>query len=121
MAIAAYCLAYSRLADRGWRSAPAVPRCRSITTSAVRAGVSVRSISTLSSVSALLDVLHPTRTDALMVWGRAPLLGAPARVFADETLCEAEAGLSRPPVELFSALGVRQICAHPGWGRARCR
>src|SRR5450759_233416 len=42
--------------------APTMPRCRSITTNAVRAGVSVRSISTLSSVSALLDVPHPTRT-----------------------------------------------------------
>jgi hypothetical protein len=31
----------------------------------------------------------------------------PARVFADETLCEAEAGLGRPPVELGATLGVR--------------
>src|ERR1035437_5510250 len=32
--------------------------------------------------------------------GPWPLLGAPARVFTDETLCEAEAGLGRPPGEL---------------------
>jgi hypothetical protein len=42
-------------------------------------------------------------------------------MLTDETLCEAEAGLSRPPVELCSTLGVRQLCAHPGWGQARCR
>ena len=48
-----------------------------------------------------------------------PMLSA--RFSIDEMLCEAEAGLSRPPVELCSTLGVRQLCAHPGWGRARCR
>ncbi|HEU6440326.1 MAG TPA: hypothetical protein VFC12_07800 [Terriglobales bacterium] len=53
--------------------------------------------------------------------GPWPLLGAPARVFADEMLCEAEARLGRPPVELGATLGVRQICAHPGSGRARRR
>jgi len=51
--------------------------------------------------------LELTGHELLIVWARAPLLGAPVRVFADETLCEAEAGLSRPPVELCSTLGVR--------------
>jgi hypothetical protein len=49
------------------------------------------------------------------------LLMLSTRFSTDETLCEAEAGLSRPPVELFSALGVRQLCARPGSGRARGR
>src|SRR5450759_1551029 len=49
------------------------------------------------------------------------LLMLSARFLTDGTLCEAEAGPSRPPVELGSTLGVRQLCAHPGWGRARCR
>jgi len=89
------------------------------------------------------------RTICSWEWGPCPLLGAPvspplpktrhrrplraaagatpsllmlsARFLTDETRCEAEAGLRRPPVELCSTLGVRQLCAHPGWGRARRR
>jgi hypothetical protein len=43
------------------------------------------------------------------------LLLLSARFLTDEMLCEAEAGLSRPPVELCATLGVRQLCVHPGW------
>jgi hypothetical protein len=39
---------------------------------------------------------------------------AERRVLTAETLCEAEAGLRRPPVELCPTLGVRELCARPG-------
>ena len=43
----------------------------------------------------------------------SPLLQS-ARYLTDGTLCEAETGPGRPPVELGATLGVRQIGAHLG-------
>jgi hypothetical protein len=68
----------------------------------------------LAPINAPARRAMPTLSDALMV---VVPCAAPrgARVLTDETLCEAEAGPGRPPVELFATLGVRQICVHPGW------
>ena len=68
---------------------------------------------TQDATSALIASCCRTATTSL------PMLSA--RYLTDETLCEAEAGLSRPPVEQGATLGVRQLCVHPGWGQARCR